>query len=179
MLTSKNTGLVVIDIQGNLAQQVFQSEALLHNILTLIKGAKLLALPIIHVEQAPLKLGNTVKSLADELTHYPLISKHTFDACEEASFTRALQESDRENWLVCGIEAHVCVYQSVRGLLNLGYQVELVSDAISSRTHENKSLAMEKLTALGANITGVEMALFELVKDCRLPEFKALLPLIK
>ena len=74
MLTSKNTGLVVIDIQGNLAQQVFQSEALLHNTLTLIKGAKLLALPIIHVEQAPLKLGNTVKSLADELTHYPLIS---------------------------------------------------------------------------------------------------------
>ncbi|ABG40284.1 isochorismatase hydrolase [Paraglaciecola sp. T6c] len=179
MLQTNDTGLVVIDIQGNLAHQVFQSEALLHNTLTLINAAQILAIPNICLEQAPLKLGPTVPLLAEELTHHPLITKHTFNACDTQTFVDTLHDSQKDNWLVCGIEAHVCVYQTVLGMLDLGYHVEVVSDAVSSRAQENKALAIEKLSARGASITSVEMALFELIKDCRSPAFKTILPLIK
>ncbi|MAD14647.1 MAG: hydrolase [Alteromonadaceae bacterium] len=179
MLKTDHTGLIIIDIQGNLAHQVFQSEALLHNTLTLIKAAQILAIPIICLEQAPLKLGNTVRSLADELSPCPLITKHTFNACDTQTFVDTLHDSQKENWLVCGIEAHVCVYQTVLGMLDLGYHVEVVSDAVSSKAQKNKALAVEKLSARGASITGVEMAIFELIQDCRSPVFKTILPLIK
>jgi nicotinamidase-related amidase len=71
------------------------------------------------------------------------------------------------------------VYQTVLGMLDLGYHVEVVSDAVSSKAQKNKALAVEKLSARGASITGVEMAIFELIQDCRSPVFKTILPLIK
>ncbi len=179
MLTIQNTGLVVVDIQGNLAHMVHQSDVLIRNALAMIKGAKALQLPIIHLEQAPQKLGSTVTELADELKPYNAIIKHTFNACDVAEFPLALKAAKRGHWLICGIEAHICVYQSAMGMMDLGYTLEVVCDAISARKEENKILAINKLSANGASITSVEMILYELVGDSRSPAFKAILPLIK
>ncbi|MCW8834135.1 MAG: hydrolase [Colwellia sp.] len=179
MLQKENTGLIVVDIQGKLARLVHDSSGLITNCEKLIKGAKVLGLPIIVLEQNPDKLGTTVAELSPLLSDYPLISKFTFNACSEPSFIDAVRAENVDTWLVCGIETHVCVYQTAMGLLALGYKVELVNDCVASRTAVNKQLGIDKLKSSGVNITGVEMCLYELVKDCRTSEFKQILDLVR
>ncbi|MCC4816263.1 hydrolase [Vibrio lentus] len=179
MLNRSNTGLVVVDVQGKLARLVDDSDTLISNCGKLIKGAQVLGLPIISLEQNPEKLGATVDELNDLLSDAKPIPKFTFNACDEPKFVEAVQAKDVETWLVCGIEAHICVYQTALGLLELGHKVLVVSDCISSRTALNKDLAIRRLADAGVQITGLEMSLYELVKDCRVPEFKSILSLIR
>lgn len=179
MLVRQNTGLVVVDVQGKLARLVDESETLISNCGKLIKGAQVLGLPIIYLEQNPDKLGATVSELNDLLSEVELVTKFTFNACDEPKFVEAVQAKNVATWLVCGIEAHICVYQTAMGLLDLGYKVEVVSDCISSRRALNKDLAICRMRESGIQITGLEMSLYELVKDCRAPEFKHILSLIR
>ncbi len=179
MLMRQNTGLVVVDVQGKLARLVDDSDALIANCGKLIQGAQVLGLPIIRLEQNPEKLGATVDELNDLLSGAKPIPKFTFNACDEPKFVEAVRAKDVETWLVCGIEAHICVYQTAMGLLDLGYKVQVVNDCISSRTALNKKLAISRMREAGIQITGVEMSLYELVKDCRAPEFKLILSLIR
>ena len=179
MLNRSNTGLVVVDVQGKLARLVDESDTLISNCGKLIKGAQVLGLPIISLEQNPEKLGATVDELNDLLSDAKPIPKFTFNACNEPKFVEAVQTKDVDTWLVCGIEAHICVYQTALGLLELGHKVQVVSDCISSRTALNKDLAIRRLTDAGVQITGLEMSLYEQVKDCRAPEFKPILSLIR
>lgn len=179
MLNKENTGLVVVDLQGKLARLVSNSDAVITHCKKLIQGAQVLGLPIVWLEQNPDKLGETAEELRVLLCDQQPIAKFTFDACEEPRFTQAIQASGKNSWLVCGIEAHICVYQTAIHLKNLGYEVHLVVDCVSSREQTNKELAIRKLTDGGVDITGLEMCLYELVKDCRAPEFKEILNLIK
>ncbi|MFA0486195.1 hydrolase [Vibrio sp. 10N.222.55.B11] len=179
MLMKQNTGLVVVDVQGKLARLVDDSDALISNCGKLIEGVQVLGLPIVSLEQNPEKLGPTVSELNDLLGEAKPIPKFTFNACDEPKFVEAVQAKDVDTWLVCGIEAHICVYQTTMGLLELGYNVQVVGDCISSRTALNKDLAIRRLTDAGIQITGLEMSLYELVKDCRAPEFKSILSLIR
>lgn len=180
MLMRQKTGLVVVDVQGKLARLVDESETLISNCGKLIKGAQVLGLPVVSLEQNPEKLGPTVSELNDLLIYAKPIPKFTFNACDEPKFVEAVQQAkDVETWLVCGIEAHICVYQTAMELLQRGYKVQVVGDCISSRTALNKKLAISRLWDAGVEITGLEMSLYELVKDCRAPEFKLILSLIR
>ena len=179
MLKQEKTGLIVIDIQGKLARLVHDSDTLISNCKKLIKGSKALNLPIIVLEQNPKKLGATVQELSSVLESSPPITKFTFDACEEPHFIEAINTHNIDTWLICGIEAHICVYQTALHLQQLGLDVQLVTDCISSRTLTNKNLAISKLVNNGVAITGLEMCLYELVKDCRKFEFKEVLGLIR
>ncbi|MFQ3196951.1 MAG: nicotinamidase-related amidase [Paraglaciecola sp.] len=179
MLKKEQVGLLVVDIQGTLANIVHESELLLTNTVKLIKGAQALNLPIVCLEQNPEKLGRTTPVIFDALAGNKGISKYTFDGCDSPAFIQALQQSGVSQWLVCGLEAHVCVYQSTLGLLRLGYEVELVCDCISSRTAFNKEIAITKLVLNGAQLTTAEMCLYELLGTCQAPEFKDILRLIK
>ncbi|EGQ8448818.1 hydrolase [Vibrio alginolyticus] len=180
MLSKGNTGLIVVDVQGKLATLMHESDALIENITKLVKGAKALDLPILWLEQNPEKLGPTAEPIREvlESTHLP-ITKYTFDGCKEATFKVAVENAKVDTWLVCGIESHICVYQTAVSLRQSGYRVELVTDCVSSRTAANKALALAKLTANGVVLTGLEMCLYEMVEDCRVPEFKEILALIK
>ena len=179
MLIKEDTGLIIVDIQGKLARLVSDSDSLIAHCQKLIKGAKVLGLPIVWLEQNPEKLGRTVEELRPLLDQQEPIFKFTFDACEEDRFIQAISVSGRNSWLICGIEAHVCVYQTSLHLKKLDYDVHLVGDCISSRKRINKDLATTKLIQHGVSVTGLEMCLFELVKDCRSPEFKEILDLVK
>ncbi|PKG85609.1 hydrolase [Colwellia sp. 75C3] len=183
MLKKENTGLIVVDIQGQLARLVHDSDTLIANCEKLIKGAQSLGLPIIWLEQNPEKIGPTVDEintlLSSPLSHHEPIIKYTFNACEDALFMDRVREENVDTWLICGIEAHICVYQTALSLKEQGLKVELVSDCVSSRKLENKELAIQKLLNNGIELTGLEMCLFELVKDCRATEFKEILGLIK
>ncbi|EJL6925041.1 isochorismatase family protein [Vibrio alginolyticus] len=180
MLSKGNTGLIVVDVQGKLATLMHESNALIENITKLVKGAKALDLPILWLEQNPERLGPTAEPIREvlESTHLP-ITKYTFDGCKEATFNVAVENAKVDTWLVCGIESHICVYQTAVSLRQSGYRVELVTDCVSSRTAANKALALAKLTANGVVLTGLEMCLYEMVEDCRAPEFKEILALVK
>ncbi|EIZ1174442.1 hydrolase [Vibrio parahaemolyticus] len=180
MLSKGNTGLIVVDVQGKLATLMHESDALIENITKLVKGAKALDLPILWLEQNPERLGPTAEPIREvlESTHLP-ITKYSFDGCKEATFNVAVENAKVDTWLVCGIESHICVYQTAVSLRQSGYRVELVTDCVSSRTAANKALALAKLTANGVVLTGLEMCLYEMVEDCRALEFKEILALIK
>lgn len=179
MITRNNAGLIVVDIQGKLAGLMADGEAYIEHCCALITGAKILNLPIIWLEQNPEKLGNTHPKIANLLADISPITKYTFDAFREPLFIKAIEQANKSHWLICGIEAHICVYQTCASLLLNNYQAHLVSDCIASRDNANKQLAVNKLQQLGAHITGLEMCLFELVKDCRDERFKPILNLIK
>jgi nicotinamidase-related amidase len=178
ILNRENTGLIVVDIQGKLARLVYESDALISNSQKLIKGAQALELPIITLEQNPDKLGSTVEEL-NTLLAQEAITKLSFNGCVSSEFLKSIKSQKVDTWLICGIEAHICVYQTAKGLLELGYKIELVSDCVSSRTHLNKQLGVNRLQSIGVEVTGLEMCLYELVKDCRDPVFKQVLSLVR
>ncbi|MCH2055546.1 MAG: isochorismatase family protein [Thalassotalea sp.] len=181
-LQLENTGLIIIDIQGKLARLVHDSEHFIKRSEKLVMGAKVLELPIVLVEQNSEKLGSTITELSRHLSTVNPINKFTFDACLTPSFVSALQNEAYQhidNWLVCGIEAHICVFQTTMGIKQLGYHVEVVSDCISSRNGEHVKLALSRLASNGIEITNLEMCLYELLKDCRHESFKEVLTLIR
>jgi nicotinamidase-related amidase len=179
MLKPKTTGLMVVDVQGKLARIVQDSDAVIRNISLLIQGARILELPIIWLEQNPDRLGPTVEELQPVLQPGCPIPKMTFDGCGAPDCVRAIRESGRTQWLICGIETHICVYQTAMSLLGMGHKVELVTDCVSSRSQANTDLAVAKMAGNGVGMTSLEMCLYELLGDCRAQEFKDILRLIK
>ncbi|MGS0680931.1 isochorismatase family protein [Shewanella sp. 125m-7] len=180
MLKTEECVLVVVDVQGQLAQVMHQTERLHHKLEVLIKGAQAFDIPILWLEQIPEKLGSTTKSLALELakTTEP-IAKHHFSGWQADTFRERLSTMEQKQIILAGIETHVCVYQTCRDLLDNGYQTHLVTDAMSSREEINKISGIEMMLAHGAIPTNVESLLFELQQQATGERFKALLKLIK
>lgn len=139
----------------------------------------MLGLPVVWAEQNPTRLGPTVSELREVLADRTPVTKMSFDCSADAGFRRALEAVGRQQVLLAGIEAHVCVYQTARSLAAAGYEVEVVADAVSSRNPEHKALALGKLPQLGVRLTCVEMALFELLRTAESPAFKAILQIVK
>ncbi|MBZ4035444.1 hydrolase [Flavobacterium sp. 17A] len=179
MLIQENTGLILIDVQGKLARIVNESEKLATNLEKLIRGCQILSIPIIWAEQNPKGLGSTIPELEKLLVHQKPIEKYSFNAFDDETFKQTVLDSGRKQWLICGIEAHICVYQTVMGLLLNNFDVEIVADCVSSRAKESVAIALQKLQNKGAYLTSLEMCLYELVKDSRRDIFKEILTLIK
>jgi isochorismate hydrolase len=179
MLVQENTGLILIDVQGKLARIVNESEKLVANLEKLILGCQILSIPVIWAEQNPKGLGLTIPELQTLLQNQKPFEKYTFNAFEDEAFKQAIINSGRKQWLICGIESHICVYQTAVGLLSNHFEVEIVADCISSRSKYSTGIALKKLQQKGANLTTIEMCLYELVKDSRREIFKEILTLIK
>lgn len=179
MLKRENTAFVLIDVQGKLAEIVHESKEMMKNLQTLIQAMKILEIPIIWVEQYPEGLGPTSKELSDLLTDYQPIRKMTFDACKTEQFVQAVKETGKTQMLVAGIETHICVYQTAYGLKQLGYEVEVVKDGVSSRRVEDKEVGIEKMKSAGILVTCVETAIYELLEVAGTEEFKKILKLVK
>lgn len=179
MLKLDDTVLLIIDVQGKLAQLMDGKELLFKNIINLAKGAKVLNIPIIWTEQYPEGIGPTIPELAEVLTEISPLPKITFSCCQDDGFLAELKRIGRKNILISGIEAHICVYQTVTDLISQGYHTELVVDAVSSRNSVNKELGIDKMVMNGASITCVETALYELLGKAGTDEFKQILKIIK
>lgn len=179
MLSKEQTVFVLVDVQGKLAKMVHDSEAVVENLGKLIQGLRILDIPIIWLEQYPEGLGPTSEDLTQHLTGMEPIQKVSFDACKNPAFIQAIKETGRRQILVAGIETHICVYQTSTGLKSLGYEVQVVADAVSSRTLFNKEIGLEKMKSAGIAATSVETALFELMKTAEGDHFKPILKLLK
>lgn len=179
MINRNHALLLIVDIQGKLAEIVHQSETLLRNARILIEGANVLDIPIVVTEQYPKGLGHTVPSLTEVLGDASVIEKSSFSCCGEFAFEVRLNELHKTDIILCGIETHVCVYQTAKDLIGLGFNVHLVTDAVSSRTAENRELGIRAIEQLGARLTGTEMVLFEMLQVSGTEEFKAISKLVK
>ena len=179
MLQKENAVLVVIDVQGKLATLMHKHKRLFENVNRMIDGAKALEIPIIWTEQIPDKLGATVDTVKEHLEGVELLTKNTFSCCGGPGFNDKLKQLGRKQIIVCGIEAHVCVYQTCIDLLDANYEVHLVNDAVSSRFKNNYYLAIEKIKDAGAVMTSVEMCLFEMLKIAEGEQFKKVIKIVR
>ena len=178
MLKKENSILVFIDVQGRLSELVDHPDLLFGNLRRLLQGMKALGIPVIATEQIPEKLGPT-RDEFQKLIQEPVITKSSFGCCEESVFFQTLEKTGRKQVILCGIETHVCVYQTALQLLASGHKVYVVTDAVSSRDPANKALALRRLENEGVRLTGTEMLLFELLGDAKDPAFKSILNIVK
>ncbi|UCC99762.1 MAG: hydrolase, partial [Phycisphaerales bacterium] len=179
MLDTKECCLIVVDVQGKLAQLMHAREALFRNIRILIQAAKILNIPILWCQQCPAALGPTVPEIAELLTGEQPINKSAFSCCGDETFNAKLHELKRNQVLLCGIETHVCIYQTAVDLLRNGFSVDVPADVVSSRALDNKQIAISRMAGLGVNISSVEMTLFELLRTAEHPQFRQIAKLIK
>ena len=179
MTKERKTAIILIDVQGKLAEIMHESDKLIKNIIVLIKGANLLEIPIIWTEQLPEKLGSTTERISALITNQKPIIKSEFSCVKNDDFSYLLGKKNYNHFLLCGIETHVCVYQTAKDLLKLSHDVEIIADAVSSRTELNSSIGIEKMTSLGAKVTNVEMLLFEKQEIAVGEKFRELIKIIK
>jgi nicotinamidase-related amidase len=179
MLEIKKSSLVIVDVQSKLANLMDNKEPLFANVEILIKTAKALEIPILWCQQNPKGLGPTLPQIAELLDGDEPIDKFSFSCCGDENFVEQLKKSGRKQIILCGIETHVCIYQTAMDLLDRDYEVNLVADAVSSRSAENKHIALQRLSAEGAYMSSTEMTIFELLKTAKHPKFKELAKLIR
>jgi nicotinamidase-related amidase len=179
-LNKDNAVLVVIDVQEKLCKAMDERvlERLTKHIGILQEAAKELGLPMIVTEQYVKGLGETVAELKAQATA-PAIEKMTFSCCGETPFPDKLKASGRTQVIVTGMETHVCVLQTVLELLDAGYTVHLVRDAVMSRRKENWFVGLEAARDAGAVITSTEAVLFQLLQVAGTEEFKRLSKLVR
>jgi isochorismate hydrolase len=170
---------LIVDIQGNLAQLMHRKELLFKNVQKLIRGIKVLGIPILWVEQNPQGLGPTIPEISDILHDIQPISKMSFSSCRSERFMQELNALNRKQVLIAGIETHVCVYQTAVDLVDIKYEVQVVIDAVSSRNVGNKEVGLQRMRDSGVSLTSVETALFELLKTAEGDKFKEIINIVK
>jgi nicotinamidase-related amidase len=177
LLQQSNAALLVIDVQDRI-NAVMKNQDHLPRIEVLVEACRALDVPVLASEQYPQGLGPTVESLATLLGDTPP-AKLTFSCSRDKGLREAIEKSGRQQVVVTGIEAHVCVLQTVLDLLNNEYEVFVPYDAVNSRRKSDRKWALRRMASAGAVITTTESALFELVERCDTADFKTVAKLIK
>jgi len=179
MLDAKKCCLVLIDVQDKLLRVMSNPEQVVKNCGILIQIAKALEIPILWCQQYPKALGLTVAPLAELLQGYSPTDKLTFSCCGAPDFAGRLEALDIEAAVVCGIESHVCVFQTAMDVLHQGLKVHVIADAVGSRAEENRQIGLSRMASSGVIISSTEMFLFELLRSAEHPKFKELAALIR
>ncbi len=171
--------LLIIDIQEKILPVIKDNQQVVSNTLKLIKGFKVLNIPVFYTEQYPKGLGHTLIEIKNELGNSELFEKMSFSCIGANNLFIRLNELKRNQIIVCGIEAHVCVQQTVLDLLANDYQVNVAADAVSSRKEKDYSVALKRMENHGAEITTTESILFELLNICGTDQFKQISKIVK
>jgi nicotinamidase-related amidase len=179
VLSSDEAFLVVIDIQERFRSVQKDFERMLQGASRLTRACRLLEVPIVVTEQYPKGLGRTVPELRDALGGRDAFTKTCFSSCGSDEFSGRLRELGRRQALVCGIETHVCVNQTVHDLLQRGLTVQVAVDAVESRNSLDREVALRRMERSGAILTTSEAAAFELLRDAANPKFKEVQALFK
>jgi nicotinamidase-related amidase len=180
-LGPKQCCLLVIDPQERLMAHIHGAAAVERNICLMIRLAQVFSLPIIACTQYKKGIGPLVPGVAELLDGVPCPDKIEFNALAGEEVRNALDALPPavDTLLVCGVETHICIYQTALGALRAGYAVRVVADGVSSRTPENHALGLARLRELGALVMPAEMIIYELLGKAGTPEFKAMFPHLK
>ncbi len=177
LMCRSDSALLVVDVQEKLIPAIIAAVRIVWNVRRLIEGAKLLGLPAVATEQYPQGLGPTVPELASLLKSRP--AKLSFSCRELPALFADLRQRNIEKLLVCGIETHVCVQQSVLDLLADGWRVHVAVDAVGSRRDLDHQTALRRMESSGAVLTTTEAALFEWCQTAGTPEFKQISRIVR
>jgi len=180
LMSSRRASLMVIDAQERLLPAMSESERVIKNISILIKSARELSVPILASEQYPKGLGPTISEISDLLpAGIEPIAKTDFSCLDEPVFAAAFKAVDRDQTIICGVEAHVCVFQTAIQALSAGKNVFVVADACSSRAPSSAERAFERLRDEGVAVVTTEMVVFEWLRRAGGPAFKILSGLVR
>lgn len=175
----QDTMALIVDYQEKLMPVIYDNKNLLERSRIFIEGLKTLEIPMLITEQYPKGLGNTVSEITKITQDVPKRDKTSFSCYEDPSIRSFIQKAGRKTILVCGVEAHICVLQTMIDLKEAGYNPVLISDCVSSRRKEDIGRAMMRAQQEDILITGCESVLFELVRTAQDPNFKAISKLLK
>ncbi|UCE74570.1 MAG: hydrolase [Methanomassiliicoccales archaeon] len=179
ILSRDNTALIIVDVQEKLLPYVLDKEMVLENLKMLIRFAHIMNIPLVLTEHYPKGLGTTVPEIKEVLSEYKPKEKVIFSCLGSEGFENKLKELDVKRLMIAGIESHICVQQTALDSLDLGYEVHVIADAISSRTQRNLDIGIEKMRQFGAVISSTEMAMYEIMERADTKEFKEVLKLVK
>lgn len=180
-LSAEDSALVVIDVQERLCKAMSEPvlEQLTSNSAVLLEAAETLGVPVMVTEQYVKGLGETIGQLADRLGTVARHEKMSFSCCGCAPFMEQMRAAGRRQVVIVGMETHVCVLQTVLELLDAGYQVHVVSDAVMSRAKKNWRGALETMRQAGAVVTVTETVLFQWLRQAGTEQFKQLSRLVR
>ena len=170
-LLPKVNALLIIDIQEKIIRPIFNKESIIKNIKKLICAYQILEENIILSEQNPLKLGKTIPELIPK-AGFKKIEKLAFSLANIEEFLKEIKNKKITNLIVCGIETHICIQQTVLDCLQKGFEVILISDAMGSRNRVDHEIALQRMTQSGGVLTTTESMIFELCKTADRREFK-------
>ena len=176
LIEREDSLLVIIDMQERLFPVMAEKEALADQVMKLVRFSKIVGIPAIVTEQE--KLGSTLPEIKGELTSVVPVPKVDFNCFGCEAFLKRIRELDKKALILCGIEAHICVAQTALYAAS-DYEVHVVADAIASRSPENRSIALKRLSRNGITITSTEMVIYELLKRAGTETFREVLKLIK
>ena len=179
MLNTDNTLLLVIDVQDRLIGMLKNSDEIIKNNMILAKSAQILGVPTIVTEQYPQGLGSTVLEVKEVVSPEHIFEKTSFSALENVEILDKIKSYGVKNIVITGIETHICVYQTTLSLIENGFNVYVVKNAVSSRKTKDYRTALELMRDFGAKLTCVEAVLFELLKTSKHPNFKEIQSFIK
>jgi len=176
-LSPKVNALLIIDVQEKIIRAIFNKDSITKNIKKLIDAYQILEKNIFVSEQNPLKLGATIPELLPK-TGFKKIEKMEFSLANIGDFLKELKNKKITNLIVCGIETHICIQQTVLDCLKKGFEVILVSDAMSSRNSFDHEIALQRMIQTGATLTTTESIIFELCKTADRKEFNEIRKII-
>lgn len=170
---------VIVDVQEKLFPLMHNKGELATNLQILIKGLEHLEIPMMVTQQYTKGLGDTVPSVKQMFSDFDYLEKQSFSCCDDPQFMRQLNEYRKKYVILAGIEAHVCILQTAVDLLASQYTPVIVSDCVSSRKEQDKTVAISRLISEGAIMTTYESILLELCRMSGTDEFKTLSQYIK
>ena len=176
-LSSTVNALLIIDIQEKIIRPIFNKDSIIKNIKKLINAYQILEENIFVSEQNPFKLGATIPELLPK-TGFKKIEKMEFSLANIQEFLKEIENKKITNLIVCGIETHICIQQTVLDFLQKGFEVVLISDAMGSRNCIDHEIALQRMTHKGAILTTTESIIFELCKTANRKEFKEIRDII-
>ena len=179
ILKQEDTALLIIDIQENLWNVMYNKDEIEKNARILVELATKVEIPIIPTAQYKKGIGPAIKSLNERLIDVEEIEKLSFNCFDVEVFRDRLFSVDRKTLLIAGIESHICVLQTALAAIEHGFRVHIVADATGSRTEKNHKIGIERMRDAGCVITSAETAAFEIIKEAGTPLFKEMLKIIK
>lgn len=178
-LKKEDTIFVVVDFQEKLMPVMENKNDLEDKVCRLANAMKKLGIPHIVTQQYTKGIGETIPSIAEAIGKFTPIDKTSFSCMRNEEFAAKFEEADKDTVVICGIEAHICLQQTVLDLLTKGYKVYVPADCTSSRSSMDKLTSLDRMRDAGAVITTYESIVYELLGDAKAEEFKAISKIVK
>ncbi len=179
LIQAERSALLVIDLQERLVPAMHDPAAAVANAVILLRAAARLGVPVLLSEQYPTGLGPTMAAIAALAPPESIVAKVHFSCLDDSTYLERFNAFGRQQAVICGVEAHVCVLQTALGLKESGHDCAVVADAVASRAPASKEAALGRLRQAGVEVVTAEMVVFEWLAKAGTPEFKEVSALIR